>query len=308
MPMRLLTHALKNAVRNSFLSVSSVFSIALILFFVQILLFVQSVAGDVIASINHRVTISLNLKPGYDLTNTEVLELLKNIRTVGQVKAEFVSAADAFKILQEREPELAELINDHKENPLPSSIRLDNIGLDEYDTLNEVIGRYRNVVVFEGGGTGSRSLVDYRKQYEKIQSLVVFLSSIRFAVYGLIAFFAFSVFLLVYAIIGNFVFFFREELRIAELVGATRTFIYGPFIIQGMLYAFVAGVISIGAFVLALRFANISFIEDFHVFAGTFLGSSAPLFGAVLIGTTCVGALSAWTASSRFIKESRKHE
>ena len=54
--------------------------------------------------------------------------------------------------------------------------------------------------------------------------------------YAIIGLFLFTVFMIVYNTIGNFVFFYKDEIKIIELVGGSSRFVYGPFGLQGALY------------------------------------------------------------------------
>jgi len=207
--MRLFKYAIKNIIRNSFLSISSIITIALIAFFISILFFVHHSTLYFINNINEKLTISLNLKTGYTNLNSEVTDLIQDIKgTNNALKVDYISAEDALKKLSERDPDLVRVIETSKENPLPSSIKISDIELNVYEKLNDTIKRYSKIIVYDEAKS-KKMLVDYQSQYSKIQSLTVILRAVQYAIYAILAFFGFAVFALIYSTIGNFVFSYR---------------------------------------------------------------------------------------------------
>ncbi|HBY74516.1 TPA: hypothetical protein DEG21_01185 [Patescibacteria group bacterium] len=126
--MRILKYALKNIKRNAFLSFSSILVLSLIIFFINILLLVNFTVDTITSNVNDRLTISLNLKSSYTNENSEVIELITNIKLFNKtLNVSYISQEDAFSILRKRDPELAKVIESEKDNPLPSSILIKNI-------------------------------------------------------------------------------------------------------------------------------------------------------------------------------------
>jgi cell division protein FtsX len=126
--MRILKYALKNIKRNAFLSFSSVLVLSLIIFFINILLLVNFTVDSITNNVNDRLTISLNLKSSYTNENSEVVELITNIKLFNKaLNVTYISQDDAFSVLKKRDPELAKVIESERDNPLPSSILIKNI-------------------------------------------------------------------------------------------------------------------------------------------------------------------------------------
>jgi len=236
------------------------------------------------------MSISLNLKPGYDADNSEVIESISALKQASSsVQVQFISREEAFEVLKKRDPELSRVIEWDKDNPLPSSIVIKNIPLGEYPAINMVVKRYTGIIQYDEERS-KKSLTDYRAQYDRIQGLINILLSVQYGIYGIIGFFIFAVFIIIYNSIGNFVFFYRDEIKIIRLVGGENFFIYGPFAIQWVLYTG-----------LAYFMINFSLITDFPVFIDRFFALYGQIFlmefGVVLF----VGLLSGFLSSRRFI-------
>ncbi|HRI35861.1 MAG TPA: permease-like cell division protein FtsX [bacterium] len=280
--MRILRYALKNIIRNTFLSFSTVITLGLIAFFIFVLFLVQYGADRLIDSVNDRITISVNLREGYDSANSDVIALMAAIRAVPGAEIEYVSKEEAFDILSERYPDLASVVESEDDNPLPSSIIVKNISLDRYDALDSAVSKYRGIVMYDSDAS-RESLVDYRSQYKKIREFITLISTVKYGIYAVIVCFLFGIFVIIYTIIGNFVFFYREEIQITRLVGGDAYFLYGPFVAQGAIYSLLSAIASAGIFLILLQFVRFSFFMNSVQFAGQFLSAYAWYLIAVII-------------------------
>ena len=223
--MQLIRYALRNILRNIFLSASSILIIGLLVFFVHILLFVIFSTDKFITSINDRISININLQDGYDNTQIRSIEFLSGvIASFSGVQIDYISREDALTLLTTRNPDLATLI-EQDANPLPNSVRLSNIDIGLYASLNVYIGRFRDILQYDQGSL-DRKLLDYRSQYDRIANVVEMLHILQIAVYILLGLFVFTVAIVIYMVIHNFVFFLQDEVRIIELVGGRPSFIY----------------------------------------------------------------------------------
>ncbi|EKE25975.1 MAG: hypothetical protein ACD_4C00486G0015 [uncultured bacterium (gcode 4)] len=301
--MRLLNYALKNTKRNAFLSLSSILVLSLIIFFINILLLVNYTTGYIISNINSRLPLSLNLKSHYTNENPEVIELISNVKSFDKwLEVTYISADEAFANLKNRDPELAKVVETEKENPLPSSILIKNISLNEYGWIDDIISKYSNIIDYNE--SVSKKISNYRNQYEKINSVIKVLTSIQFWIYLIIAFFVFSVFIIIYNTIWNFIFFYRDEIKITKLVGWDNVFIYGPFTIQWIIYTFLSSFFSITIFIYLIKTINIYLIEDFPKFINAFLIANSNYFIYELLLMMFIWALSWFISSRKFINMS----
>lgn len=299
--MRLLKYALKNTIRNPFLSLSSILVISLLIFFINTLFFIEYVTTSLTENINDRMSLSLNLKSGYTGDNSEVIAAMSALKQASpSVNIEYLSKEEAFEILRKRDQELVRIIEGDKENPLPSSIVIKDIPLSEYPKIDAIVKQFKGIIQYDEERS-QRSLVDYRAQYERIQGLINILLSIRYGIYGIIGLFIFSVFIIIYNSIGNFVFFYRDEIKIIRLVGGENIFIYGPFSIQGLLYTIAAYILGTLIFIYLVKNINFSLITDFPVFIDRFLSLYSDIFLIELGIVAVVGMLSGFLSSRRFI-------
>lgn len=301
--MRIFKYAIKNIQRNMFLSFSSVLVLTLIIFFINILMLVNFTTDEIIKNINSRLTISISLNKWYTNENSEVIELISWIRSVDrELTVTYISPEEALSVIKNRDPELTKVVESDSENPLPASIKIENIWLREYSNINDVISKYKWVIVYDETKFKKR-LVDYKTQYDRIDNVIKVFHSIKLWIYAIIWFFIFSVFIIIYNIIGNFIFFYRDEIKITKLVWWDNIFIYWPFSIQWLLYTGFSSVLSLLIFVYIIKTVNIYLIDNFPQFINSFLIAYWYFFFYEIIWVWLIWTISWFLSSHKFINK-----
>lgn len=256
--MRILKYAIKNIIRNPFLSLSSVFVIWLLIFFVNILLLVLFASNRFIDSVNDRISFTINFQSGYTIDDDRTHGLTDRLRqSFSGIMISSISKDQAFELLRTRNPDLASLIENTGENPLPESLRIDNIPRDQYREFNQIIGESRDMIHYDKDAM-ERKLLDYTGQFDRISQIVKLLSVLEYWVYTLLGLFVFTVTVIIYSVISNSISFQRQEIEIIELVGGKKSFIYGPFLFQGAIY----GLLATWVIGLIIFFLQTSFVTQ----------------------------------------------
>lgn len=254
--LRLFKYAAKNILRNAFLSASSILILTLLMFFINILVILHDVSLKLIDGINEKLTISLYLTDEYDKNSIEVIDLLSDIKnTLPWVQANYKTKEEVLEEIRVKDPELVKILE--KENPLPETISLKNIHLEEYEQLNMLIEN--KLFILQSAETKEKDYFSsYTAQYDRIVKVIGVLSTLQIGLYIIIAIFLISILVIVYSIIGNFIFYYKDEIYITRLVWGSKFFIYGPFSLQWMMYTGIAFVLSTLLFFFFLK--NIEYL------------------------------------------------
>lgn len=259
--MRILKYAFRNIIRNPLLSLSSIFVIALLIFFVNILLWVLYTSERFIEGVNNRISFTISFQSGYTTNDSRVRTLAYTLQTAFTgISIEVISKKDALNLLKVRNPDLTALIENTWENPLPDSLRIDNIPLDQYSTFNEILEKEKDIFFYDKDAL-DRKYLDYQSQFQRVSTVVKLLSTLEYWVFALLGLFIFTVAVIIYTVIGNSVFFHRQEIEIIELVWGRSSFIYGPFLLQGAFYGSIATLFAMSGIVLLSIFVPVEFID-----------------------------------------------
>lgn len=233
-----------------------------------------------------------------DITTDQTLQIQKAIEKSRLFEStRYLTKEDAAKKFRERVGELVpDLLSDVDfQNPLPASFELQiRGGLDSKSAFNDLVNWAKSIRSLMGVDE-----VSYGQGWVENYSSVVEVFKVGSWSFLLIIFIG-SLF-----IIGNSVRSAveqkRDEIVVLELFGASRNYIIIPFVIEGLLTGFVAGVISvIVVFALfhwqvdyllnELRFFNFRNKIDFLNFGRIFI---------VILTSSALGATAAFIWSSQ---------
>lgn len=295
---RILKYSLKNILRNKFLSISSVLVLILLMFFINILLVLHNVSFKLIDSINSKLSISLYLKENYDRNSSEVVKLVQNLEDISKnIETDYRSKEELLDELREKDPKLVWILEN--ENPLPNTIVVSNIGLNDYFALNDKIQNMIHILDNWNKIENKENFTDYEGQYKRIIKVIATLNVLRIWLYVIISIFLLSISIIVYSIIWNFIYYYRDEIYITKLVWGNNFFIHGPFVFQWIIYTFVSFLWSASIFVLLLN--NLSFIlSSDHSFDFILNYFDFILFWELIV-FTMIGALSWYFSSKKYI-------
>ncbi|MDD2871479.1 MAG: FtsX-like permease family protein [Candidatus Gracilibacteria bacterium] len=295
---RIAKYSVKNILRNKFLSFSSVLVLTLLMFFINILVILHDVSFKLIASINSKLTISLYLDEQYNKNSVEVIDMINDIKKINGssdntgIGVQYKTKDDILDDMRAKEPGLVKILE--RSNPLPDTIVISNVKLDQYTELNRVIEN--KMFVLSKEKADREYFANYTSQYEKIVNIIRILDILQIGLYVIIAIFMVSISIIIYSVIGNFIYYYRDEIYITRLVGGSRDFIYGPFMMQGSIYSFVAYVLSLFIFILILNNVNLVF-EDIYTF-----NFPAFIFIIEMVLFVFIGGVAGYLSSKKYLK------
>lgn len=298
--LRLLKYATKNILRNTFLSASSVLILTLLMFFINILLVLHDVSFRIIDGINQKLTISLYLDEKYDKNSVEIIDLQSDIKkAIPEIQITYKTKEELLEDMRSSDPELVKILE--RQNPLPETIRLENIPLTQYVHLNTLIEN-KLFVLTEGENANDEAYFStYTKQFDRIEKVISILHILQVGLYIIIGTFVVSIAVIIYSIIGNFIYYYKDEIYITRLVGGSKLFIYGPFSLQGMMYVAFSFLISTVLFLLLLE--NIRYIFDMSKISDIFQGNIVAILFLEAIIFLIVGGASGFLSSRRYLKK-----
>ncbi len=297
MKMRTLKYftreGIKNVNRNkvmSFASISSVIAALLVIgIFFCIMINISYLANTLEAQVEMVVEISNDLSP--DL----IASMKKSILSVHDVKeVTFVSKAEALENMKKAMGDNKDVLSGlEADNPLPDSFKVNLKNANSADDIAFNIKSISNVVN-----------VTYGK--DELKKLLKLIYVIRLSSLMIIAVLIFISIFIISNTIKLTVYARRKEIGIMKYVGATDTFVRGPFLVEGMLLGFVGGLIA--ALILMPGYMSLdNFIKNqmFGLFKVSILPMSQIAFNLTTLLMTVgiiIGAIGSMISVRRFIK------
>ena len=297
---RVIKFSLQNFWRNFWLSVVTVTIITLSLVSVSILGALNIISSEALSRLEERIDISVYLKP--ELTLAEVQAVKTQVESLAGVKAvELVNAEDALNRFRERHssnPLIAEALLEIGENPLGASLVVKAISDQGYqEILDEVTSENFSAYV------QNARYDDYRRVIQAITDLSTKLTNVG-EIISLI--FLIISLLVVFNTIRMNIYTHREEISIMRLVGASNSFIRMPFVLEGILYALLATLIT-----AAIFFPGLSAVQPYvnGFFNGYqfdlvqyFTEHSLSFFGWRFIGACVLSMIASYVAMRRYLR------
>ena len=297
---RVIKFSLQNFWRNFWLSVVTVTIITLSLVSVSILGALNIISSEALSRLEERIDISVYLKP--ELTLAEVQAVKTQVESLAGVKAvELVNAEDALNRFRERHssnPLIAEALLEIGEKPLGASLVVKAISDQGYqEILDEVTSENFSAYV------QNARYDDYRRVIQAITDLSTKLTNVG-EIISLI--FLIISLLVVFNTIRMNIYTHREEISIMRLVGASNSFIRMPFVLEGILYALLATLIT-----AAIFFPGLSAVQPYvnGFFNGYqfdlvqyFTEHSLSFFGWQFIGACVLSMIASYVAMRRYLR------
>jgi cell division transport system permease protein len=300
--VRMCRYGVNNFSRNAWLTVAATAVMTITLLIVFATLSARSTLITTVDDIKDKVDMSIYLKT--DVSDEAVQTItsdLNKLETVTNVA--YISPADARETFAEqnsRNPDALSALNEAT-NKFSGTLR---IKLADINDTRELAGFVDNNQTLKENIDPNRepSFAGERKSaIEGIARGVVFADRA-----GLIATVIFVVIssLIVFNTIRMAIFNRRDEIEMMKLIGADKAFIRGPFIVEAVVYGFIAAVLATSLGVAGLYWLNGKLIEGVQVqptldFVLMYLPFVA--LGMILLGAA-IGVVSSLLATRRYLK------
>jgi len=300
---RVVRYGIDSFVRNSWLSVAAtaVMSITLLIIFTAFI--TQNTLTDTINELRNKVDMSIYLKT--DTTDKIGVDLSKELNNLDSVSSvTYVSAAQAREQIAKENSDnpdvLAAIVEATNKNPATLRVVVKDINdtseLEKFVANNVLVKKYINPD-YKPSFAGER-----RNTIKSIGRAVNFAQKV-----GIVTSVVFIIIssLIIFNTIRMAIFNRREEIQMMKLIGADQSFIRGPFLVEAIVYGFIAAFIATGAGVWLLYGSAKTLIGyqiavqptiDLVTFYAVFVLLIMITIGAV------IGILSSLFATRRYLK------
>lgn len=238
---RIFKSGIVNLGRNMSLAIAAIAVMVVTLTGVLMSVVVGAAFNNTITQLTDKIDISMYIAD--EAPQTTVDELVTKLKQRSDIKsAEFISKEEALETYrgeQNGNQGLQEAIS-QTDNPLPASIHIKPLDPSNIQPIIDFLNNSANVKLQDVAG------ISYQGERKQAIDNITHATDVlrRIGIVTVIVFAVVSV-LIIFNTIQMAIFNRRDELTIMRLLGASTSFIRGPFIVESMLYGVIAALISI---------------------------------------------------------------
>ncbi len=300
---RIISSGFKAFLKNGLLSVSSILVMTIAMITVLAIFFATVLIGASVTQLENKVDINIYFKP--DAPVEKILEfknLVKNLPEVNTEKTNYVSREQSLERFKEKHRDnhtIIEALYIVDGNPLGAVLNIKANEIGQYSGIAKFI-EGEDVVEKYGSIIKNLNYNQNKQAIDKLSILIDYTYKI-----GMII----SVILIFISIVVTFntmrliIYTFKKEISIMRLVGASKFFARGPFVIEGIFYGIFSAILSLFitwvAIIYISPFLNEIFILDIQQF---FSEHILEIAGSLILGGIILGFVSTYLAVSRYLK------
>jgi len=287
--------------RNAFVSIAAIFVMTVALFVVGSTMMINQLLDVSLENLQNKVDINVYFVVDAQQEDIDALKSsLEGLPDVEEVV--FTSREDALAGFSERwrnDETIMQGLEELGDNPLGASLSIRAREISQYEGIAQFLSEQQALE------DPQRPLIDevnFVKNKESIDKLTGIINAVdRSTVIAMIVLVSAAV-LITFNTIRLAIYTSREEISVMRLVGASNTFIRGPFMLQGIMYGIASGVLAlliIYPIVLWLGPEAESFFQ-FNLF--NYFISDFPRIFAIIVGSGIVlGMVSSMMAVARYL-------
>ncbi|MFZ1242872.1 MAG: permease-like cell division protein FtsX [Candidatus Saccharimonas sp.] len=301
--VRMCRYGVSNFSRNAWLTVAATVVMAVTLLIVFVTFMAQNALSDTVVTVGKRIDRSIYLKSG--TTEVQAKPIIDSLNSLSNVQStKFISTEEAkndFARENKTDDETLKAITDAT-NKLPATIRIelkdvnDTSQLVNFVNTNETLKQYIDTARQPAFMGERKSATDTIASWTQTAQKGGIAASIVFSAIS---------FLIIFNTIRMAIFNRRDEIEMMKLIGADKSFIRGPFVVEAMVYGFIAALIATGVGVAAL-FSVADKLHSYGITIQPTIDMVTTYIGFVLLAMIALGAVigvvSSLFATRRYLK------
>ncbi len=298
---RVARYGLAGFVRNGFISLAAVLIMTITLFVLSALLISGAALSTTLKSLTDKVDVTVYFTT--DATETQITDIQNSLTSLPEVATvTYVSREKAlsdFRARHQNDQLTIQALDELGNNPLGASLEVRAKQTSQYES----IAKYLDTL--QAGSSGSAiDKVNFYQNKTAIDRLTTIIDTSRRLGLAVALILGLSSLLITFNTIRLAIYTSRDEIGVMNLVGASHWYVRGPFMVAGVLYGLVSGVL-----VLLLLYpltawlgpSSQNFLGTFNVF--TYYTDSFALMFLIIMGSGVgLGALSSYLAVRRYLR------
>ncbi|HET6747509.1 MAG TPA: permease-like cell division protein FtsX [Candidatus Saccharimonadales bacterium] len=301
--VRMCRYGVNNFSRNAWLTIAATAVMTITLLVVFVTLAARNVLLDTVSEIRDKVDMSIYIKN--DTSNDDVKKIQSGLEKLSSVrKVSFISPEEArsnFAQSNKSNTGALDALNEAT-NEFPGTFRISPVDINKTDELRKFVDTDETLKKNIDPNRKPSFAGERRSAIENIGRWVSFAE--RAGLGASIIFIAISS-LIVFNTIRMAIFNRRDEIQMMKLIGADRSFIRGPFVVEAVVYGFIAAIVAT-ALGIAILYGASGPLLSYGVMVQNTINLLSVYIAFVLLGMILLGAIigivSSLLATRRYLK------
>lgn len=288
--------------RSAYVSLASVFVLTVALFVIGATMFLDQLLSVSLQTLQAKVDINVYFVP--DAPEDEIERLQTSLAALPDVaNVTFTSREEALRLYREQNQndEIAmQALEELNENPLGANLAIQANQTSQYEQIAQFLDEQR---ALELPSAPVIDEVNYNRNKESIDKLSAIIGAVERAGFIVMLVLLIASVLITFNTIRLAIYTSREEIAIMRLVGASNMYIRGPFMLQGVMYGLIAGILSMLIFYPILLWLGPATEVFFEFNLLTYYTENIAYIFFVLVGIGIVlGLVSSTLAVARYLR------
>lgn len=289
--------------RSGFVSLASILVMVITLSVIGSVIFVGAILNVTMGELRNKVDINV-----YFITTAaenDILSLKTKIEALPEVKTvEYTSrekALENFKLVHENDQITLQALQELGDNPLEASLNIKAKEPSQYEGIANFLNE-ENILSSDGEKIIDKiNYFENRVAIEKLSRIINSAENLGLAL---------SLALVIVSVVITFntirltIYISREEISVMQLVGASRNYIKGPFVVTGVIVGLISGLITMFIFFPVsywLGNTTQNFFIGLNIF-DYYLSNFFEILFIVIGSGVAIGALSSFLAVRKYLK------
>ncbi len=300
---RIARYGLIGFIRNGFVSLAAVLIMTITLFVLASVVIFGAALQSTLEQLTENVDVTVYFLA--DAPEKDVMDIKTSLEALPEVAlVTYTTSEEAFAAFRERHKNdrlTIQALDELEDNPLGASLGVRAKQTSQYESIATFLESRQAL----GDSVGaSIDKVNFSQNKAAIDRLTTIIQTSERVGYVVALILALSSLLIAFNTIRLAIYTARDEIGVMNLVGAGHWYVRGPFMVAGILYGVVSGLLVLlflYPITLWLGPGSERFLGTFNVF--TYYTSSFFLLFLIIMGSgVALGALSSYLAVRRYLR------
>lgn len=287
--------------RNAFVSIAAIFVMTVALFVVGSTMMIDKLLSVSLENIQDKVDINVYFV--VDAEQDAIDALASSLKALPDVEEVTLTSREEalalFSKRHENDETIMQGLEELGDNPLGASLSIRAKETSQYEGISQFLNDK------QAGEDPQKPLIDqvnFVKNKEAIDKLTNIINAVERSTFITMIVLVAASILITFNTVRLAIYTTREEISVMRLVGASNTFIRGPFMLQGIMYGVAAGVLALLILYPIVLWLGPETEEFFQFNLFTYFVSDFMRIFAIIVGSgIALGMVSSMLAVARYL-------